>query len=63
MQNLSSCQKVTPRRNIEIETDNKIINKQGKGPVIIYRLGGGGGVGVFRGGSHGFFKTFRGDQP
>ena len=31
-----------------------------KGPVIIYRLGG---VGVFRGGSHGFLKTFRGDQP
>ena len=25
--------------------------------------GGGGGVGVFRGGSHGFLKTFRGDQP
>ena len=28
-----------------------------KGPVIIYRLGG---VGVLRGGSHGFLKTFRG---
>ena len=26
-------------------------------------LSPGGGVGVFRGGSHGLLKTFRGDQP
>ena len=30
MQNLGSCQKVIPRRNIIIETANKTINKQGK---------------------------------
>ena len=30
MQNLGSCQKVIPRRNIIIETATKIINKQGK---------------------------------
>ena len=29
-QNLGSCQKVIQRRNIIIETANKIINKQGK---------------------------------
>ena len=28
-----------------------------------YLSPGGGGVGVSRGRSHGFFKTFRGDQP
>ena len=28
--NLGSCQKVIPKRNIIIETANKIINKQGK---------------------------------
>ena len=30
MQNLGSYQKVIPRRNIIIETANKIINTQGK---------------------------------
>ena len=33
-QNLSSCQKVIPRRNIIIETANKIINKQGKSVML-----------------------------
>ena len=33
-QNLSSCQKVIPRRNIIIETANKIINKQGKSVTL-----------------------------
>ena len=33
-QNLSSRQKVTPRRNIKIETANKIINKQGKSVML-----------------------------
>ena len=33
-QNLSSCKKVIPRRNIIIETANKIINKQGKSVAL-----------------------------
>ena len=33
-QNLSSCQKVKPRRNIIIETAYKIINKQGKSVTL-----------------------------
>ena len=33
-QNLSSCQKVIPRRNIIIETANKIINNQGKSVML-----------------------------
>ena len=35
-QNLSSCQKVIPRRNITIETANKVINKQGKGVMLVH---------------------------
>ena len=35
-QNLSSCQKVIPRRNITIETANKVINKQGKGVTLVH---------------------------
>ena len=33
-QNLGSCQKVIPRRNIIIEAANKIINKQGKSVML-----------------------------
>ena len=33
-QNLGSYQKVIPRRNIIIETANKIINKQGKSVML-----------------------------
>ena len=33
-QNLGSCQKVIPRRNIIIETANEIINKQGKSAML-----------------------------
>ena len=40
---------------------NKLVYDR-KGPVIIYRLGGGGSE-YLGGGSHGFLKTFRGDQP
>ena len=35
-QNLSSCQKVIPRRNIIIEAANKIINKQGKSVMLYF---------------------------
>ena len=34
MQNLSFCQKLIPRRNIIIETANKIVNKQGKSIML-----------------------------
>ena len=34
MQSLGSYQKVIPRRNIIIETANKIINKQGKSVML-----------------------------
>ena len=34
MQNLDSCQKVIPRRNIIIETADKIITKQDKGATL-----------------------------
>ena len=37
-QNLGSCQKVIQRRNIIIETANKIINKQGKSVKLDYFL-------------------------
>ena len=33
-QNLGSCQKVIPKRNIITETANKIINKQGKSVTL-----------------------------
>ena len=33
-QNLGSCQKVIPRRNIIIETADEIINKQGKSAML-----------------------------
>ena len=33
-QNLGSCQKVIPRRNIIIETTIQIINKQGKSAML-----------------------------
>ena len=33
-QNLGSCQKVIPRRNIIIETAKEIINKQGKSAML-----------------------------
>ena len=33
-QNLSSCQKLIPRRKIIIETANKIVNKQGKSIML-----------------------------
>ena len=33
-QNLSSCQRVIPGRNIIIETANKIINNQGKSVML-----------------------------
>ena len=33
-QNLSSCQKVIPRRNVIIKTANKFINKQGKSVTL-----------------------------
>ena len=33
-QNLSSCKKVIPRRNIIIKRANKIINKQGKSVAL-----------------------------
>ena len=33
-QNLGSCQKVIPRRDIIIETANKIINKQGNSVIL-----------------------------
>ena len=33
-QNLGSCQRVMPRRNIIIETANKIIIKQGKSVML-----------------------------
>ena len=33
-QNLGSCQKGIPRRNIIIETANKIISNQGKGVML-----------------------------
>ena len=37
-QNLGSCQKVIPRRNIIIETAFKIINKQGKSVMLEFFL-------------------------
>ena len=33
-QNLSSCQKLIPRRKIIIETANKVVNKQGKSIML-----------------------------
>ena len=37
-QNLSSWQKVIPRRNIIIQTANKILNKQGKSVMIFLQI-------------------------
>ena len=37
-QNLGSCQKVIPRRNIIIETAIEIINKQGKSAMLDFFL-------------------------
>ena len=36
--NLSSWQKVIPRRNIIIQTANKILNKQGKSEMIFLQI-------------------------